>query len=62
MTGEVTFHTSLEAKARGVGLVLPGHFASEHFALLSLADYLGEQLSQVEVWAATSECDPLRSL
>ncbi len=60
VTGEATFHTCLEAKARGVGLVLPGHFASEHFALLSLADYLGEQLSTLEVWSSRTECDPLR--
>jgi len=62
VTGEIGFHGCLEAEARGVGLVLPGHFASERFALLSLADYLGEQLSDIEVWASRSERDPLRSV
>jgi dinuclear metal center YbgI/SA1388 family protein len=62
VSGEIGFHGCLEAEARGVGLVLPGHFASERFALLSLADYLGEQVSGIEVWASRKECDPLRSV
>jgi dinuclear metal center YbgI/SA1388 family protein len=62
VTGEITFHGCLEAEARGVGLVLPGHFASERFALLSLADYLADQHSGVEVWASRREADPLRSV
>jgi len=61
VTGETSFHTCLEAEARGVGLILPGHFASERFALLSLADYLQEQISGIEVWASRQERDPLRS-
>ncbi|HEX6962035.1 MAG TPA: Nif3-like dinuclear metal center hexameric protein [Lacipirellula sp.] len=60
VTGEATFHTCLEAEARGVGLVLAGHFASERFALLSLADYLNDQLSGVSVWASRTERDPIR--
>src|SRR5690606_9202608 len=38
VAGETNYHTCLEAAAQGVALVLPGHFASERFALLSLAD------------------------
>lgn len=62
VTGEIGFHGCLEAEARGVGLVLPGHFASERFALLSLADYLRDQLFGIEVWASRKERDPLRSV
>ena len=62
VTGETSFHTCLEAEARHVALILPGHFASERFALLSLADYLQEQISGIEVWASRNECDPLRSV
>lgn len=62
LTGETNFHTTLEAEARGIGLVLPGHFASERFAVVSLADYLGEQLSGIEVWPSRKERDPLRSV
>jgi dinuclear metal center YbgI/SA1388 family protein len=61
VTGEATFHTCLEAEANGVGLVLPGHFASERFALVALADYLSEQLAGIEVWASRTERDPLRT-
>lgn len=60
VTGELSFHTCLEAEARGVNVVLAGHFASERFALLSLADYLTDQLADVEVWASRVERDPLR--
>jgi dinuclear metal center YbgI/SA1388 family protein len=60
VTGETTFHTCLEAEARGVGLILAGHFASERFALLSLADYLTDQLSSVSVWASRTEHDPIQ--
>jgi dinuclear metal center YbgI/SA1388 family protein len=60
VTGELTFHACLEAEARGVKAVLAGHFASERFALLSLADYLTDQLADVEVWASGAERDPLR--
>jgi len=45
-----------------VSLVLPGHFASERFALLSLADYLADLLAGVEVWASRSEHDPVRRM
>jgi dinuclear metal center YbgI/SA1388 family protein len=62
VTGETNFHTCLEAEAQGVALILAGHFASERFALLSLADYLQEQISGIQVWASRNECDPVRSL
>ena len=62
LTGEVTFHTALEAEARGVALILPGHYASERFGMEALADFLGEQLPEVEVWASRNERDPLRSI
>jgi dinuclear metal center YbgI/SA1388 family protein len=62
ITGEASYHTCLEAEARGVALLLPGHFASERFALDTLADYLRDLLTGVEVWACRCERDPLRSL
>jgi dinuclear metal center YbgI/SA1388 family protein len=61
ITGELTFHNCLEAEARGAGVVLAGHFASERFAMVALADYLADQLAAVEVWSSRSECDPLHT-
>ncbi len=60
VTGEATFHTCLDAEARGVGLVLPGHFASERFAVETLADTLEERLQDVDVWPSRQEQTPLR--
>jgi putative NIF3 family GTP cyclohydrolase 1 type 2 len=60
VTGEMTFHHCLEAEARGVSVVLAGHFASERFALLSLADYLTDQLVDAQVWASRHESNPIR--
>jgi hypothetical protein len=41
-------------------LVLPGHFASERFALDALAEVLGRQFPEVQVWASRQERDPLK--
>lgn len=59
VTGEATFHTSLEAEASGMSMVLLGHFASERFAIESLAELLGKSFGSTEIWASTTERDPL---
>ena len=59
VTGEVRFHTCLEAEATGIALVLAGHFASERFALEQLARVLAREFPQLEVWASRRERDPL---
>jgi dinuclear metal center YbgI/SA1388 family protein len=58
--GEARFHTCLEAEAAGVGLLLPGHFASERFAVEHLAEILGQRFSDIEVWPSRRESDPIR--
>jgi dinuclear metal center YbgI/SA1388 family protein len=60
VVGEARFHTCLEAEALGVGLLLPGHFASERFALECLADVLQESFPDLEIWPSREEKDPLR--
>ena len=60
VTGEATFHSLLAARAAGVAVVLTGHYASERFALEHLAAWLKTQQPELETWASTVECDPLR--
>ena len=60
VTGETSFHTCLEAEATGVALLLPGHYASERFAVERLADVLAEEFPELEVWSSRDEQDPLR--
>lgn len=60
LLGEARFHTCLEAEAAGMGMLLPGHFASERFALEALADVLRERFPEVNIWPARRERDPLR--
>ena len=58
--GEARFHTCLEAQAVGIGLLMPGHFASERFAVECLADVLARQFPEIEVWASRRESDSVR--
>ncbi len=60
VTGETNFHTCLEAEARGVALLLPGHFASERFAVETLARQIEQALEELAVWPSRREADPLR--
>jgi len=58
--GEARFHTCLEAEATQFALVLPGHFASERFAVACLAEILSKQFPQLQIWPSRRERDPLR--
>lgn len=58
LTGEASFHRQLEAESRGIALIVAGHFATERFAVEALADRLGKQFPQIEVWASRTEQDP----
>ncbi len=60
VTGETSFHTCLEAEATDVALLLPGHYASERFAVEFLAEELSRQFATLTVWASRDERDPLR--
>lgn len=60
VVGEARFHTCLEAEASGIALLLPGHFASERFAMEHLAKAIARQFPPVEVWASRTERDPIQ--
>ncbi len=62
VTGEATFHTCLDAEARGVGLVLLGHYASERFAMEELAGRLAAVHDRLTVWASENDRDPIASI
>ena len=59
VTGETRFHTCLEAEARGIALLLVGHYASERFGVEALAGVLTGQFPGVTAWASRDERDPL---
>ena len=62
VTGETSFHTCLEAEANGVALLLTGHYASERFAVETLAQSLARQFGTLTIWASRDERDPLSFL
>jgi dinuclear metal center YbgI/SA1388 family protein len=62
VTGETRFHTCLEAEARGIALVLVGHYASERFGVEALAGVLAQRFPDITAWASRDERDPLRRL
>lgn len=59
VTGELRFHTAVEAREAGLAVVVLGHFASERFACGSLARRLAEAVPGLEVIASRAETDPL---
>jgi len=61
VTGEARFHDCLAAEAAGIGLVLPGHYASERPGIEDLAERLKKAFPTSEIWASRAERDPLTS-
>jgi dinuclear metal center YbgI/SA1388 family protein len=59
LTGEMSFHECLRCRSLGVGVILTGHYASERFAVETLADRLRAGLPGVEATASRVEADPL---
>jgi dinuclear metal center YbgI/SA1388 family protein len=59
LTGEMRFHDYLAAQAQGVSLLLPGHYATERFAVEELADWLSGKWDGVQVSASGRETDPV---
>jgi dinuclear metal center YbgI/SA1388 family protein len=57
--GETKMHSCLDAIADGLCLCLPGHFASERFAMDELAVVLAREFPELFIWASQEEDDPL---
>jgi dinuclear metal center YbgI/SA1388 family protein len=62
LTGELRFHDALIARGANVGIVLPGHYATERPAVEELAAKLGSDWPGLTVWPSRAESDPLASL
>lgn len=60
LTGEARFHACLEARTRGIALVLPGHYPTERPAMEHLAGKLAAQFPDLHVWASQVETDPVQ--
>ena len=60
LTGEARFHACLEARTRGITLVLPGHYPTERPAMENLAARLANQFPDLNVWASSVEADPVQ--
>src|SRR5262249_56262034 len=59
LTGELRFHDSLTARESGIGVILPGHYATERPAVEELAAKLAADWPGVTAWASKVERDPL---
>ncbi len=60
LTGEVRFHTCLEARDAGIALVLAGHYATERPAMEHLATVLAGEFAGITAWASQCERDPVQ--
>lgn len=60
LTGEARFHTAIEARDSGIGLVLAGHYATERPAMDQLAATMSASLPGLNATGSRVERDPLR--
>ena len=59
LTGEMSFHECLAAQASRLGVILPGHHATERPGVEDLAHLLQHEFPTVALWASRAEHDPL---
>jgi dinuclear metal center YbgI/SA1388 family protein len=60
LTGEARFHTCLEARTAGIGLVTAGHYGTERPAMEYLAGVLSRAFPGASVCASRVEQDPIQ--
>ena len=59
VTGELRFHDALTARTAGIGVIVPGHYATERPAVEELAAKLAADWPGLTAWASRRERDPL---
>ena len=59
VTGEMRYHDYLAADAAGLGLILPGHHATERCGVEDLAERLRAEWPDLDIWASETEADPV---
>ncbi|MSR30418.1 MAG: Nif3-like dinuclear metal center hexameric protein [Gemmataceae bacterium] len=62
ITGEMRFHDCLEARERGLGVLLLGHYASEKFGMEILAQQLSLAFPNIQTVSSNVETDPVNYL
>jgi putative NIF3 family GTP cyclohydrolase 1 type 2 len=60
LCGEMRFHDYLHARAQGIALILPGHYASERCGIEDLAKRLRDQFPELQIWPSERETDPVQ--
>lgn len=58
ITGDLKYHTALDAREMGLCIVDVGHFASEHVILSKLQKLLADEFASIEVICSKMESDP----
>jgi dinuclear metal center YbgI/SA1388 family protein len=59
LTGELRLHRIQQALDLGITLILAGHFETERFGVVALAEELAAAFPNLEVWASTAERPPV---
>ncbi len=62
LTGEIRFHEALVARDSNLGVILPGHYATERPGVEELAQKLAADWPGITVWSSRVEHDPLAVL
>jgi dinuclear metal center YbgI/SA1388 family protein len=62
LTGELRFHDALSARGAGIGVILPGHYATERPAVEELSALLAGNWPGLAIWPSRMERDPLTNL
>lgn len=58
ITGDMKYHTALDAREMGLCIIDVGHFASEHVILPRLQKVIADKFAQIEVVCSKLESDP----